>query len=91
LYPKKLKTPELCFEAIIHNPCSPPSYFNFIKDKIEHKIESDEPMFITTVDIMPKPIKNILNSSKLFIKALKQIGMPDEYNEDALKYFENLI
>jgi hypothetical protein len=31
---------------------------------------------------------NILNSSELFIKALKRMGMPDEYNEDALKYFE---
>jgi hypothetical protein len=26
----------------------------------------------------------------LFIKALKHIGMPDEYNKDALKYFEKI-
>jgi hypothetical protein len=88
--PQKLRTPELCFEALMNNPSSPPGYFNFTKDKIEHKIENDGPMSLTTVEITPKPIQNILNSSKLFIKVLKQIGMPDEYNKDALKYFEKI-
>jgi hypothetical protein len=28
-------------------------------------------------------LPDLLNSSELFLKALKQIGMPDEYDEDA--------
>jgi hypothetical protein len=86
--PQKLRTPELCFEAFINQPYSQPGYFNFIEDEEKYKIEYDGPMFLTTVTVTPMPIQEILDSSELFIKALKQIGMPDEYNEDALKYFE---
>jgi hypothetical protein len=35
-------------------------------------------------------IADILNSSKLFIKSLNRLGMPDEYNKDALKYLEKI-
>jgi hypothetical protein len=86
--PKKLRTPELCFEALINNPSSPPGHFNFVKD-VEDKTDKKEnrgPIFITVVEIMTKSILDILNSPKLFMKVLKQIGMPDEYNKDALKY-----
>jgi hypothetical protein len=73
--PQKLKTPELCFEVFMHHPSSPPGYYNFV-----------DTIFYNNGPITAIP--DILNSSELFIKALKRMGMPDEYNEDALKYFE---
>lgn len=81
--PQKLKTPELCFEALIHYPSSPPDYFNFVKIEVDY-----EPF--TAGFVEPKSIKDILNSSELFIAALNRIGMPDEFNEDALKYLEKI-
>jgi hypothetical protein len=80
--PPKLRTPELCFEAFMHHPYSPPGYFNFV-DAL-----SDDNGPITVVAVTPESISDILNSSELFIKVLKRMGMPDEYNEDALQYFE---
>jgi hypothetical protein len=76
--PKKLRTPELCFEALIHNPSSPPGCFT-----------SAEPYKEFYINVIKK-IPDILNSAELFIKSLKKIGMPDEYNKDALKYFEKI-
>jgi hypothetical protein len=86
--PQKLKTPELCFEAIIHNPSSQPGWFSFIVDQTE--TEPDGTIFMTFTHRKSTSIQELLNSSELFIKTLKQIGMPDEYNEDALKYFEKI-
>jgi len=81
--PEKLKTPELCFEALIHYPSSPPNYYDFVT------IEFNSELF-TAAYVEPKSIKDILNSSELFIAALNHIGMPDEFNEEALKYFEKI-
>jgi sugar lactone lactonase YvrE len=86
--PPKLKTPELCFEAVMHAPSSPPGWFSFIVDQTEP--ESDGQIFMTFSHRKSTSIKKLLNSSKLFIKAVKQIGMPDEYNKDALKYLKKM-
>jgi hypothetical protein len=80
--PAKLKTPELCFEALLHYPSSESGGFNFFN--VRPGYENSGAL------ISPTTIPKILNSSELFRKALKQIGMPDEYNEDALKYFEKV-
>jgi hypothetical protein len=85
--PEKLKTPELCWEALINNPSSPPGYFNFVKS-IEQF--DNGRIFFTGVSANTTSISEILNSSELFIKSLKYIGMPAEYNDDALKYFDKL-
>jgi hypothetical protein len=45
---------------------------------------------MTVVDVTTESILDILNSSELFMKSLKRIGIPDEHNEDALKYFEKI-
>jgi hypothetical protein len=85
--PKKLRTPELCFEALIHNPSSPPGYFNFVDPDFYEECGGAS---VTAVFVSPKSISDILPSFELFIESLKRIGMPDEYNEDALKYFEKI-
>jgi hypothetical protein len=81
--PLKLRTSELCYEAIIHHPTSSSGYFNFIS----YLEDNDE---ILSGFVSPKPVSDILNSSDLFIQALKFIGMPDDYIVDALNYFEKL-
>ena len=80
--PKKLRTPELCFEALIHFPSSPPGFFEFIEP------ESGHSGAISCIHVEPKTIKEILKSPELFIKSLKRVGMPDEYEDDAKKYYE---
>lgn len=82
--PEKLKTPELCLEALLHSPSSYPGYYNFIDTIFDNKGP------ITAVSVAPESLPDILNSPELFIKALKLMGMPDEYGEDALKYFEKI-
>jgi hypothetical protein len=81
--PKGLRKPELCFEALIHYPSSPPGYFEFVN------IEVDSKQF-TAGFVQPKSIKDILNSPELFVRALNRIGMPDEYNEEALLFLEKI-
>ena len=78
--PEKLKTPELCYEALLYYPSCPPGYFNFVD------VDIDLPG-IRSAFVQPKAISDILNSPKLFLEALKRVGMPDEYKENALKYF----
>lgn len=85
--PENERTPELCFDALINNPSSPPDYFDFVESLSESKIESDG-VFISVAKMTSESIADILNSSKLFIKSLNRLGMPDEYNKDALKYLE---
>ena len=85
--PQKLRTPELCFEAIKYSPSSPPGYFNFVEPEFENEVD-DESIWIASVE--PKNLDDIMNSSELFMKSLKLIGMPEEYNEEALKYFEKI-
>ena len=75
--PKKLRTPELCYEAFIHYPSFKPGYY---VDVLDSEIGL----------CTEKPMKDILVSPELFIEMLKRLGMPDEYNEDALKYQEKL-
>jgi hypothetical protein len=85
--PEKLRTPELCFEAIIYNPHSAPGHFTFFEPEFENEIDDES---IKVVSAEQREINDIMNSSELFMKSLKRIGMPEEYNEDALKYFEEI-
>jgi hypothetical protein len=82
--PEKFRTPELCFESLIHHPSSPPGYFNFVDSDFNKECGG---IFLTGVSINQNSISDILLSFELFMESLKRIGMPDEYNEDALKYF----
>jgi len=84
--PEKLRTPELCFEAVKHSPYSPTGNFNFVE--VEELMYNSSP--VSLPKICQKSVQDIINSSELFIKALKQIGMPDEYKDDALKYYEKI-
>ena len=79
--PEKLKTPELCFEVLMHHPTSMPGYFHFVD------IQFDSLNF-SAAKVLPKSISDILSSSELLLHSLKQIGMPNEYIEDALDYFK---
>jgi len=91
LVPEKLRTPELCFEAVKHSPYSPPGSFNFVENVLLGEYpSSDGPLPFYAPEIHPTSIQDILNSPDLFIKALMQIGMPDEYKDDALIYYEKI-
>lgn len=83
--PEKFKTPELCFETLRHHPSSEPGFFNFLSNEFYTNYIDGS---IGEVCIEPKSLNDLLNSSDLFFKALKQIGMPDQYNDDAYKFFE---
>ena len=85
--PKKFKTPELCYEALIHHPSSMPGFFNFVGKGFSKKFIDGH---FAGAFIQLKSLTDLLNSSELFLEALKQVGMPDEYNEDALKYLEKI-
>jgi len=86
--PEKYRTPELCFEALKHHPSSRPGTFHFVDMIFDWQYENCGS--VTAVGIEPKAITDILNSSELFMKAMKRLGMPDEYDEDALKYLEKI-
>jgi len=93
--PEKFRTAELCFEALMHNPSSPPGYFNFVEKAFDDILitndSNQEPNWnISALKVEPKTINDILNSPELFMKALKRIGMPDEYNDDAMELFKRL-
>ena len=81
--PLELRTPELCHEAIIHHPASFPGYFHFVSNMKDSGT-------IATAIVSPKPVSVILNSSDMFLRASKYIGMPDNYIDTALHYFEKL-
>ena len=85
--PKKFRTPELCFEALIHHPSSMPGFFHFVDNEFSKNYVDGN---FAGAFIQPKFLTDILNSSDLFLEALKRVGMPDEYNEDALKFFEKV-
>ena len=85
----------MCFEALVHNPSSPPGYFHFVENAFDDiPITNDsnqEPNWdISVWKVEPKSLTDILESSELFMKALKRIGMPDEYNDDAMELFKRL-
>lgn len=87
--PKNLRTPELCFEVLLHYPSCPPDFYNFIDS--DSMISGDELIgSVRVAKVTPKLISDILNSSELFMESLKRIGMPEEYNKDAMKYFEKI-
>ena len=93
--PDKFKTAELCFEAITHCPLSMPGYFSLIENgpadiQVASDLNQEPNTFISMWVIDPKPITEILNSPDLFMKALKQIGMPNEYDNDAMELFKKL-
>jgi hypothetical protein len=81
--PPELRTPELCYEAIIHHPSSFPGYFHFISNMKDNGA-------IASAFVSPKSVSDILDSSDMFLRALKYICMPDNYFDDALNYFEKL-
>ena len=93
--PDKFKTPELCFKAITHCPISEPGYFNFIENgpadlPVANDSNHEPKTFVSMWVIDPKPITDLLNSPELFLKALKQIGMPNKYDNDAIELFKKL-
>jgi hypothetical protein len=92
--PEKFRTAELCFESLIHNPSSPPGEFYFVEQGFSKHYTTDQnneqgPSFSMWL-VEPKSLTDLLNSSELFMKALKYIGMPDEYNDDAMELFKRL-
>ena len=85
--PKQFKTPVLCFEALLHHPSSMPGFFNFVDDEFDKKFVDGH---FYGAFVQPKSITDITNSPDLFLKALKRLGLPDEFDEDALRYFEKI-
>jgi hypothetical protein len=58
-----------------------PGFFNFVDEEFDSGP-------IAGAFVQPKSIADIMKSSELFLKALKRLGIPDEYDDDALIYFE---
>ena len=79
--PQNIRTPELCFQALQHFPTGMPGYLNFSGADVDENLPADL--------IMPKSIQAILESEKLFLKALKRMGMPDEFIDEALEMRQN--
>ena len=80
--PDRLKTPKLCWEALLHYPSSDPGYFNFVSYEIDHGT-------LASTFVQPKSFNDILESEKLFLEALKRVGMPDEYVSEASELWKN--
>jgi hypothetical protein len=80
--PEKLKTPKLCWEALLHYPSSHPGYINFVSNEFDHGT-------FAGAFVQPKSFNDIMESEKLFLEALKRVGMPDEYVSEALELRKN--